>query len=455
MLSFLYESTVFLGCSYGFYYFILRRSRSFVFTRYYFLIALLLSLIVPFLKFEIGSSLPLVSRVAEVGFYTLLPLNGDGIQADTQAVFSLNSLLYPAYLMGLSLLLLRFLVNLFRLARKAKKGMLLKGKHSQIILTEENGLPFSFFRNIYINRQIYEKGEEVDKILLHECAHCQQFHSADILFAECVKVILWFNPFAWFMVKAIRLNHEYMADEKVLESQCKNAYQLLLINMELANQSICLASDFNYSLTKKRLAMMNNKNIKKNSSLIKIASIPLFLILVFMLTFCEAEQKIEVDPYQSMEFIANDWWRPILEKHDITPRAYNNFEFIFEMGSTNSIDEHNVVTLSDAFFLIRKNESTYSILRSPLATHNLETGLITGAEGILESYNLYHEDPEILGRMELINFKYQLVQNKHNVSADYIGLYEQGKEVMRGWTGSLEAWDSLVIAWDGVRLEEQ
>jgi hypothetical protein len=234
------------------------------------------------------------------------------------------------------------------------------------------------------------------------------------------------------MVKAIRLNHEYMADEKVLESQNKNAYQLLLINMELVNHSISLASDFNYSLTKKRLAMMNYKNTRKISPLIKIVSIPLFLFLVFMLTFCEAEQKLEVDPYQSMEFIANDWWRPILEKHDISLRAYNNFEFIFEMGSTNSIDEGNVVTLSDAFFLIRRDESSYAILRSPLAMHDLKTDIISGAEGSLEIYDFHQADPEPAGHMEMKNFKYQLVKNKHDISADNLVFYHQGEEIMKG-----------------------
>ncbi len=445
MLSFVYESTVFLGFSYVLYYVFLRRSRSFAFIRYYFLLTLLFAVIIPFI--EIGSSLPLVGGVVEAKYYTFLPVDGEVALIHTGPVFSLSAMLLLAYLMGLSLMLFRFLINLIRLARKGRLGVLMDGKPDRIFLTEEMGLPYSFFRNIYINRKIFERGEGVDKLLLHERAHCEQGHSADILFAECLKVILWFNPFVWLIAKAIRLNHEYMADEKVLETQSRNAYQLLLLNMELANQSIYLTSDFNFSLTKKRLAMMNHNNSGKKA-MGKYVVFPLFLFLVLTLTFCEGEQKSNFDPYANMEFYANDWWKPILEKHDITPRAYNNFESIFEMGSTNSIDENSVVTLTDAFFLILKNENSYAILRSPSATHNLKTGIISGAEGTLETYDLYQAAPEPTGLIEMKNFIYQLVENTHDIRADYLVLYEQGEEYMKGWTGSYEARDSLVFITD-------
>ena len=451
MLTFVIESTVFLGLSYGFYFFALRRSRSFTFIRFFFLVTLLVAVIIPFVEIEWGSNIPFLGVVADGGFYSLVPMNGEVTQESTGPVFSLESVLLLAYFAGLGLMLLRFLMNLIRLMHKAKQGILVKGAHGRIILTEEDSLPYSFFGNIYMNRNTYKSGEDVDKLLLHEGAHCMQLHSADILFAEFLKVLLWFNPFVWLITKAIRLNHEYLADEAVLETQSQDTYQLLLINLELANQPIYLASDFNNSLTKKRLTMMNNRHTGKKSSFIKIASVPLFLLLAFVLTFCEAEKNSEIDPNQSMKHIANDWWRPILAKHEITPRAYNNFEFIFEMGSTNSIDENNVVTLADAFFLIRTDESAYAILRSPLATHDLETGIISGAEGILESFDLLQEDTEPSNKFEMKNFTYQLIANKHKLSADYMEWYEPGLEVQKDWTGSFEARDSLVVKTDLIK----
>lgn len=445
MLSFIYESTIFLGCAYGFYFLLLKKSPSFVFVRYYLLAALVLAIVIPFIEIRIDHSLPVAGNVVSGTFYALLPLEAGGIQEDARAGLSTGMVLWMIYLPGLVLMCVRFVSNLLRLVRTRKTGEIVKGPYGKIVLTEKDDLPHSFFRSIYINRLLYYKGNEAEKLLLHEGAHCKQIHSIDILFAEFLKIVLWFNPLIWLIVKAMRLNHEYLADRKVVETQDLNTYQLMLVNLELARQSSYLASDFNYSFIQNRLAMMNNTYRGHGELLRKFAALPLLMVLVAVLTFCENEPEPGPDPSQTMEFYANDWWKPILKKHGITPRAYNNFEFIFEMGSTNSIDENNVVSLKDAFFLIRKNESTYSILRSPSATHDLKTGIISGSEGSLESYELFREELEPVGQLEMKNFSYQLVEQKHNITADYMVLYENGKEKVRGLSGSFAARDSLVI----------
>ena len=78
LLSYFFESTVFLGCSYGLYYLFLKRSRSFRYVRFYLLVALLLSLVIPFLKFQVHSRIPLAASVADGEFYTFLVLTGEG-----------------------------------------------------------------------------------------------------------------------------------------------------------------------------------------------------------------------------------------------------------------------------------------------------------------------------------------------------------------------------------------
>jgi len=445
LLSYFFESTIFLGCSYGLYLLFLKRGSSFIYVRFYLLVALLFSLVIPFLNFEVHSRIPLAASVADGEFYTFLAQTGDGTSETSGHTGSPVSVLMIIYLTGVGLMLLRYSLNIIRLILKTKQGNEVRGPYGPVILTDEEGLPYSFFRHIFMNLKTYESGEHLEELLLHEAVHCQQAHSADILFAEFMKVIQWYNPFAWLMASATRLNHEYLADEQVLVTRDRDNYQLLLVNMELTNQSNCLASDFKNSHTIKRITMMDKTNHRKNSAIGKIATLPLFLILGMVLSFCEAEQESDTDPAASMEFYANDWWKPILEKHGITAHAYNNFEYVFEMGSTNSIDADNVVTLKDAFFLVRKDESSYAILRSPLATHDLETGVISGTDGVLETYDMQQKSLEPLGTMEMKNFKYQLVKNKHEVSADYLILFEKDKEVMKGWTGDFEARDSIVI----------
>jgi len=447
LLSYFFESTVFLGCAYGLYYFFLKRSRSFKYVRFYLLAALLISLVIPFLKFQVHSRIPLATSVADGEFYTFLVLAGEGTSETSGHNGSPFSVFMMIYLAGVGLMLLRYSVNFIRLILKIRKGSAVRGPFGPVILTDEESLPYSFFRRIFMNRKTYESGEHLEELLLHEAVHRQQAHSADILFAELIKVIQWYNPFAWLMARAARLNHEYLADEQVLVTRDRDTYQLLLVNMELANQSNCLASDFKNSYTKKRITMMDKIDHRKNAVIGKIATLPLFLILGMVLSFCEAEQESNADPANSMEFYANDWWKPILEKHGITPGAYNNFEYIFEMGSTNSIDADNVVTLKDAFFLLRTDEGSYAILRSPLATHDLKTNIISAMEGSMSTYDLHQAEPEPLSYYEMKNFSFQLVKNGVNMTADYMewGQTKKEKGIRKGFNASFEARDSLVF----------
>jgi len=118
------------------------------------------------------------------------------------------------------------------------------------------------------------------------------------------------------------------------------------------------------------------------------------------------------------------------------------------MGSRNSIDEHIVVTLSDALFVIRTETGDYAILRSPSASHDLNSGIISGTEGVLETYSFDQDDAEPIDQMELKNFRYQLVHNTHEVKADYLVIYERRKDVLKGRIINFELRDSLVINTD-------
>ena len=78
-----------------------------------------------------------------------------------------------------------------------------------------------------------------------------------MLFIELLQIAFWFIPIFKLYKKAIQLNHEFLADDAVIKSH-KNIteYQYVLLNTSAQNNNIYLASNLNYSLTKKRLLMM-------------------------------------------------------------------------------------------------------------------------------------------------------------------------------------------------------
>jgi hypothetical protein len=297
-----------------------------------------------------------------------------------------------------TILLIRFTLNIYKIIRLIGKSTILNSFKTQIVLVEHKTLPYSFLRYIFVNRSDYENGKIEKQLIIHEQTHCFQNHSVDIIIIELVKIVLWFNPLLWLFRKAIQLNHEFLADNKVLSIVDLREYQNTLINLVFRNNSTYLASNFDYSLTKKRLIMMTKNDPLKKTVFLKIAAIPLFLILGVTLTFSQ-----ENIPKGNLMNYQNEWWYPILIKHKIEPGAFNNFENIFETGTKNSIN-NRVVTIENAIFIIKYKTNDYTILKSPLAFHDLKMKSISGAEGTYKTYNFKSRKLKTSGTLK--DFKY-------------------------------------------------
>ncbi|MGD0757236.1 MAG: M56 family metallopeptidase [Bacteroidales bacterium] len=183
--------------------------------------------------------------------------------------------------------MIRYALNIFKLLSKIYKNKKVDYQKTSLVLIKERSLPYSFFKYVFVNRSDYENGKIEKELLMHEEAHCLQYHSIDNIIIELLNVFLWFNPAIWLIKKAILLNHDLLAENTVLSKFELDDYQNTLLNLVLRNNSASLASNFNYSLIKKRLIMMNKKTIKERMILRKVTIIPLFLILVVTLAFSQ------------------------------------------------------------------------------------------------------------------------------------------------------------------------
>ncbi|MGV8096911.1 MAG: M56 family metallopeptidase [Mangrovibacterium sp.] len=380
MAEYIIKSTISLTVLYVLYYSLLRNIKSFEFNRFYLLFVVMFSLIIPFIQIPMGIDL-LINQNTQDYSSSISNINIKGaiVKGQKESVFHLIDLLIVVYILISAILLIRFVFNLWNIIKLINKSSKDLNSYPRIVLSQQKTLPYSFFQYIIVSKTEYEKGQIDYDLIIHEQAHCNQHHSVDILFIEIVKIIFWFNPIIWILKKEMQLNHEYLADSKVLKTQNLKSYQYILLNLVFRNNSTYLASNFNYSFTKKRLIMMT-KNISSTKSMVrKITIVPLVLILAVSLTFSQENLSKE-----SLKNFDKEWWYPIIEKHKIEPQAFNNFENVFEMGSSNSI-ENGIVTLTDALFIIRENYG-YMILKSPLAYHDLDKNTISADEGVVETF---------------------------------------------------------------------
>ena len=113
--------------------------------------------------------------------------------------------------------------------------------------------------------------------------HITQYHSVDIIFLELIRIFYWFNPVYLLYDRAIRINHEYLADHGVIHDDYDiKSYSDKLLSFIIRRSNIPLASGSNHSFTKKRLLMLTKTKSKSSVYGFRIA-ITLCVILVFSL----------------------------------------------------------------------------------------------------------------------------------------------------------------------------
>lgn len=170
------------------------------------------------------------------------------------------------YWAGVAVFGLNLLLQVIVLLYQAyTKPFVVDGKY-RIVELSGNKAPCSFGNSIFINPSKYDWAT-YNQILLHEKVHIQQGHSFDILLAELVLVVQWFNPFAWLYRRELENNLEFLTDDSVINSNSVEAasYQLSLLKVSVPNLSLGITTNYNQSLLKKRIVMMNAKRSNINT----------------------------------------------------------------------------------------------------------------------------------------------------------------------------------------------
>ena len=204
------------------------------------------------------------------------------------------------YYIGVIVMSFRFIAQLcsvFRMRWKGTRSMI-DGQRIISIPTEAD--PFSFFGWIFLYLPGL-KDESRQEILKHEQTHARQWHSMDVILCELINIICWFNPFAWLIKTEIRLNLEYLADNKVAEttSDCK-LYQYHLLNLVNKNVQTGLCNNFNVSHLKRRIIMMNKKRTHTAGRIKYALFVPLAaaLLIASNISCISSEKQEEISEKQ-------------------------------------------------------------------------------------------------------------------------------------------------------------
>ena len=241
------------------YFLFLEKERMYRFNRFYLIGSILFSLLIPLMTITVEKDTPLY-LVNEYVFLTenisteVAPLtNIESIQT----TFSTESILLYAYWLVTGFFLILLMVNLYKLCAKIRQGKSIDYKGSKLILIDKAITPHSFLNYVFLNKKDFEKGRVEKEILYHELTHVKQGHTIDVLLIEFLSAFIWFNPFIYLYKRAIKLNHEFLADEGVVNKfQNITGYQFLLLDKTNQQPALSITSQFNFLITKKRLSMI-------------------------------------------------------------------------------------------------------------------------------------------------------------------------------------------------------
>ncbi len=339
MIHWIVFSTLAAGLLYGLYCLTLRRDRWLQLSLWYLLLALGFCIAFPFISLPERLSAASQS-VIPTGEY-MMTLDEIEI-TPTPSPYTLG-LIVDIYLIGLALCVAYLLFQLtaqsviiFRLRRKHSVYRSSDGfdipRGSSLILLDDDTAPYSFFRQIAVGTRSLNN-EELRCILAHESFHVSHFHSLDILSARLMCCLAWFNPFAWLIMREIRIVQEFQADAASIGACGREDYLHLLYRQATGTGYGHITNNFKSINIKKRIVMMNTK--KSRYGAWKVAAV-LPVVALLLMVGCKPAEPAPADNAASEELTVSTnepSIEPVLFDMENAPEGFQLPEYVGGMDA--------------------------------------------------------------------------------------------------------------------------
>ncbi|MBD5369815.1 MAG: M56 family metallopeptidase [Bacteroides sp.] len=235
-----------------------------------------------------------LAGVVETALAGAPSLEGGLVRADVTTVLIVGLLAGPEthgwvqamvglYVAGAAAALLLTLGGILRIIMIIRSGKRIDGDGYTLAVTDRPGvIPFTWGRYIVVGNGEDKAGLET--VLRHERSHLRHMHWVDLLLAQGVCVLQWFNPAAWLLRRDLVMIHEYQADQDVLAAGVdeKDYQRLLLERITGRKYKTLLANNLNTNNLKKRIAMMKMKKSRSGWRLSALALLPGMALAYFL-----------------------------------------------------------------------------------------------------------------------------------------------------------------------------
>lgn len=281
VFMYLLKSTIVAGIFLAYYWIALRNKRFHRYNRFYLLVSLALSVVIPLLNFTwFRIDAPAIEGTG-LGLDQLITLRANAGMAswdwlDWALCFSGA---------GSLLLLIAMVFNISNIYRLKRKGTVSKMGAMDLIVTTDDSAPFSFLKNLFWKESISLDDDAGKKILRHEMTHIAQQHTLDRLFCQLLCAVCWINPFYWIIQKELSVIHEFIADEAALDGSDTESFAKMLLQTHYGDHFFQNAQSFFYSSIKRRLIMLTTTKNTRHSYLRRLIALPLLVLTIGIFSF--------------------------------------------------------------------------------------------------------------------------------------------------------------------------
>lgn len=293
-INYLVESGISLSLFALVYFLFLRRETYFSVNRWFLLVSIGFSALLPLLHIPFyapqATMLGEVTVTPYINLLSVVTVYRTELTAGAEHFVLTYSMIGYIYLVGIMFFAGKLFLQFYQINRLIRKNQVVSEGKIRLVVLDKEMSPFSFLNYIFISKNL-ENSQGWEKMLEHEKQHIRQGHTFDVLVLEFMAVFQWFNPFFWIFRRALRENHEFLADQAVIShGTAPSWYKQILINQYVGDQ-IVLANNFNYSLIKNRIQMISKIKSRKIANMKVLIGFVLAASLVAVFA-CE-QKKVE------------------------------------------------------------------------------------------------------------------------------------------------------------------
>ncbi|HEY0742028.1 MAG TPA: M23/M56 family metallopeptidase [Chryseosolibacter sp.] len=179
------------------------------------------------------------------------------------------------YVIGVCLFIVRFFAGLWSMIQLKRKSV--RKEISGVQVYVQHSLPtFSFVNIVFASPDVQPLEIE------HEQVHIQQKHWMDSLAVEIATTLLWFNPLVFAYKRALKNEHEFLADQGAIDKHTDvEVYLHSLLNATLANNRIPVSSHFGSKHIKHRIIMLTKNKTPLYKAMLYLLIVPAVALLLF------------------------------------------------------------------------------------------------------------------------------------------------------------------------------